>query len=311
MTLPRSYFEYPRRRAGMDHERFGYTSLFRRPPVQWPGGARIALVVVPVLEWFPLDAMSTAAPVKVVGAMERPYPDYWNYTMRDYGTRVGIYRIFKVLEDLGLPASVAINAALARRHPFLLREITRRNWEVVAHGLDMGHLAYGGQDPEQERAAVEKALAMLRADSGQPVSGWLSPMQSESHGTPDLLASQGVQYTLDWNNDDLPVRMSTAHGSLYGLPFALDTNDRSSVLDFNLSNDAYTEQLVDGFSALWREAQQHGGRVVTVAAHSWLTGQANRIQAFRRALAAMIGHAGVWPATYSKMLQAYRTQEKT
>ena len=132
MPLPRSYFEYPLRRAGMDHDRFGYANLFKRKPVQWPGGARVALVVVPVLEWFALDVNAGDAPVKVPGAMERPYPDYWNYTMRDYGTRVGIHRIFNVLDELGLPASVAINAQLARRHPSLLREITRRDWEVVA-----------------------------------------------------------------------------------------------------------------------------------------------------------------------------------
>jgi allantoinase len=309
MSLPRSYLEYPRRKAGMDHDRFEYRSLFDRGPVQWPDGARVALVVVPVLEWFPLDIMAGATPVRVTGAMERPYPDYWNYTMRDYGTRVGIFRIFKVLEELGLPASVAINAALARRHPFLLHEVMRRGWEVVGHGLDMGHIAYGGLDLEQERAALGQALAMLRADSGQPVSGWLSPMQSESHGTLDLLAAHGVQYTLDWNNDDLPVRMRTAHGNVYGMPYALDLNDRASVLDFNLSNDAFVEQLVDAFTTLWQEAAQHGGRVMTIAAHGWLTGQANRIPAFRRALQIMRSHAGVWPATCSQMLQAFRSQE--
>lgn len=309
MSLPRSYFEYPRRRPGMDHDRFGYTSLFRRQPVQWPDGARVALVVVPLLEWFALDANAGDAPVRVPGAMERPYPDYWNYTMRDYGTRVGIYRIFKVLEELGLPASVAINARLARRHPFLLREITRRRWEVVAHGLDMGHPSWGGMDAEQERAQIQEALTMLRQDSGQPVTGWLSPMQSESHNTPDLLAARGVHYTLDWNNDDLPVRMTTTHGNLYGMPFALDTNDRSSVLDFNLSNDAYTEQLVDGFTTLWREAAHSTGRMVTVAAHSWLSGQANRIPALRRALQIMKNHSGVWPTTYSQALQCFIAQE--
>jgi allantoinase len=309
MSLPRSYFEYPHRHEGMDHTRFGYANLFRRSPVKWPGGARVALVVVPVLEWFPLNVASTATPVRVVGGMERPYPDYWNYTMRDYGTRVGVFRIFKVLDELGIPASVAINAGLARRHPFLLREITRRNWELVAHGLDMGHIAYEGVDPEQERATLDRAVSMLRADSGQKVSGWLSPMQSESHATPDLLASHGLRYTLDWNNDDLPVRMSTQHGPLYGVPFALDISDRLSVLEFNLSNAAYTEQLVDCFTTLWREAEHAGGRVMSVAAHSWLTGQANRVKALRDALEIITRHPHVWPTTYDQMLDAYVRQE--
>lgn len=309
MPLPRSYFEYPHRRPGMDHDRHGFSNLFKRVPVKWPGDARIALVIVPVAEWYPLNMYKNPAAVKVPGGMDRPYPDYWNYTMRDYGTRVGIYRIFKVLEDLGMPASVAINANLARRHPFLINEVTRRRWEVVAHGLDMGHVVHGGTSVADETAVVAEALATLRQASGQPVTGWLSPMQSESNATPDILSRHGVQYTLDWNNDDLPVKMNARAGVVYGVPYALDVNDRQSILDFNLSNADYVEQLVDSFTTLWQEARDHGGRVMAVAAHSWLTGQPHRIRAFREALRIMRGHAGVWPTTYSQMLDAYRAQE--
>jgi peptidoglycan/xylan/chitin deacetylase (PgdA/CDA1 family) len=309
MSLPDSYLQYPRRARGMDHDRYGYTSLFERAPVRWPDNARIALVVVPVLEWFPLDMVPAQMTVKAVGGMERPYPDYWNYTTRDYGTRVGVYRIFRVLEELGIPASVAINARLALRHPFLLREITRRDWEVVGQGLDMSHVAHGKTPEEDERRWIADALAQLRQASGQAVRGWLSPMQSESHHSLDLLRENGVDYTLDWNQDDLPVRMRTRAGDIHGVPYALDLNDRQSILDFNLSNADYVEQLVDAFTTLWREAADHGGRVMSVAAHSWLTGQPHRIRAFREALQVMRSHAGVWPTTYSRMLDAYIAQE--
>ena len=309
MTLPRSYFEYPNRRPGMDHDRYGYANLFKRVPMKWPSEARVALVIVPVLEWFPLNMYENPAAVKVPGGMDRPYPDYWNYTMRDYGTRVGIHRIFKVLDQLGMPASVAINANLARRHPFLLKEITRRNWEVVAHGLDMSRVLHGGLSIEEESAVVAEALSFLRQASGQPVSGWLSPLQSESKATLDILSRHGVQYTLDWNNDDLPVRMNAEAGAVYGMPYALDTNDRLSVLDFNLSNDAYVEQLVDAFTTVWQEARHYGGRMVCVAAHSWLSGQANRIGALKRALEIMKSHQGVWATTHAQALQSYRAQE--
>lgn len=309
MTMPRSYFEYPHRRPGMDHDRYGYDNLFSHKPVQWPSGARVALVVVPVLEWYPLNMYEDPAAVKIPGGMDRPYPDYWNYTMRDYGTRVGIHRIFKVLDDLGMPASVAMNAEIARRHPFLVREVTRRQWEIVAHGLDMGHVLHSGLTVEEEDAIVSRSLSMLRQASGQAVTGWLSPIQSESMTTLDALSRHGVQYTLDWNVDDLPVRMRGDAGPVYGMPYGLDTSDKLSVLDFNLSNEAYTEQLVDAFDTLWREAEHSGGRMVTIAAHSWLTGQANRIIALRRALEIMASHSGVWATTYADALRAYKAQE--
>ena len=308
MTLPRSYLEYARRQRGMDHDRYDYRSLFKHAPVAWPDQARVALVVVPIVEFFPLNMNPAQMVVKAVGGMERPYPDYWNYTTRDYGTRVGIYRIFKVLEQLGLPASVAINARAAQRHGFLLREITRRGWEVIGHGVDMSQVFHGKSAEADERAAISAALSVLRQASGQPVRGWLSPMQSESHTTLDILSEHQIDYTLDWNIDDLPVQMKARGGPVYGVPFALDINDRQSVLDFNLSNDDFVEQIVDSFTTLWQEAAQYGGRVMAISANSWLTGQPNRIAAFRKALEIICSHPGVWPTTYGAMLAAYRGQ---
>jgi peptidoglycan/xylan/chitin deacetylase (PgdA/CDA1 family) len=309
MTLPRSYLEYPARRKGMDHDRYGYANLFEHKPVKWPRDARIALIVVPVLEWYPLNMYEDPAAVKVPGGMDRPPPDYWNYTMRDYGTRVGIHRIFRVLDELGMAASVAMNGAIARRHPFLVREVTRRNWELVAYGLDMGHVLHSGLKPGQEEAVVTEALSTLRQASRQAVTGWLSPLQLESMQTLDILSRHGVEYTLDWNIDDLPVRMRGEAGPVYGMPYALDINDKLSVLEFNLTNEAYTEQLTDAFTALWEEAATSGGRMLSIAAHSWISGQANRIGALRRALEFMLSHSGVWVTTFAEALRAYREQE--
>ena len=128
MTLPASYFEYPFRRPGMDHARYAYSNLFERKPVQWPGGARVALWIVPTLEFFPLDMAPKG--VKPPGGLERPYPDYWNYTLRDYGNRVGFARIFRALEERGLQASVAMSSRLAERYPHVLQEVNRLGFEL-------------------------------------------------------------------------------------------------------------------------------------------------------------------------------------
>jgi len=177
------------------------------------------------------------------------------------------------------------------------------------HGPVPEHVLRALGKLEEEDAIVSRSLSMLRQASGQAVTGWLSPIQSESMTTLDALSRHGVQYTLDWNVDDLPVRMRGDAGPVYGMPYGLDTSDKLSVLDFNLSNEAYTEQLVDAFDTLWREAEHSGGRMVTIAAHSWLTGQANRIIALRRALEIMASHSGVWATTYADALRAYKAQE--
>ena len=133
MALPENYLRYPHRSLGMDHERYSWSILPERPKVTWPHGARVALWVVPALEWFPLDIAGGA--FKVPSGLDRPYPDYWDYTTRDYGNRIGIFRVMGVLDDLAIPASVAMNSALAERHPFLVEEINRRHWEIIRGSL--------------------------------------------------------------------------------------------------------------------------------------------------------------------------------
>src|SRR5437763_2957848 len=150
MSVPPDYLEYPKRRYGMDHERYLWSMLPRRDKVRWPGGARVALMVVPALEWFPLDM--TGKPFKPPGAMVTPYPDLRHYTLRDYGNRVGVYRVLRLLDELRLRASWAINSRVAVRYPSLLRTIVERGDEVVGDGIDMVHQCYEGKSVSVERS---------------------------------------------------------------------------------------------------------------------------------------------------------------
>src|SRR4051812_6570297 len=103
MSLSASYLQYPHRHYGMDHDLYLWSVMRDRPPISWPNGARVALWVNLTLEWFPLDAVNK--PFLAPGGIDRMYPDIWNYTHRDYGNRVGVYRLMRMLKDLGLRAS--------------------------------------------------------------------------------------------------------------------------------------------------------------------------------------------------------------
>ena len=162
MSLPPTYFEYPLRRPGMDHSRYSYSNLFKRKPVQWPDGARIALWIVPTLEFFPLNM--TPKGFSSPGGLDRPYPDYWNYTLRDYGNRVGFARIFRALEERGLKASVAMSSRLAERYPHVLQEVGRLGFELVCHGIDMNHIHMTGIGAGN-RASVGRPLPLNAAQA--------------------------------------------------------------------------------------------------------------------------------------------------
>ena len=306
MSLPEDYMSYPWRRPGMDHERYDWSITFRRKPVSWPNGARVALWVVPQLEWFPLDMQGK--PVRPPGALERPYPDYRYYTHRDYGNRVGIFRIMKVLDRHRVKASVAINSALAERHPFLLNEVTRRGWEVVAHGVHMDKVHFGGLEREVEAEQVREAVGTLRRLSGQAVKGWLSPGKSESENTPDLLAAEGIEYVCDWCNDDLPYPLRTANGTLHSMPHAHELDDRQIIMQYHHSEQAFVDQITDQFDVLYREAEKYGGRVMAITLNPWVIGQPYRIGFLDRALGHILGHEGVWSATGAEILEAFKAQ---
>ena len=153
MSMPERYLHYPARRYGMDHERYDWSDFFQRKPVVWPNRARIALSIVTHVQHFPLDM--PAKPFKAPGALMMPYPDFRYYTNRDYGNRVGIFRILKLLRDKGLQTSFAVNALVAERYPALVKTLVADGHEVVAHGFDMGKVHHSGLLVEEEAAWLQ------------------------------------------------------------------------------------------------------------------------------------------------------------
>lgn len=304
--LPDDYLEYPLRRYGMDHERYEWSMLPQRKKVVWPQNARIALWVVPALEWFPLNM--AGVPFKPPGAMQTAYPDFRHYTLRDYGNRVGIYRIMKALQQHGIPATVAVNAAVAVRYPALIEQCNQQGWEIMANGLDMDHLHHGGLSADEEKKWVDQTLSILRKASGQAVRGWLSPAKSESFNTPDILAAAGLDYVCDWVNDDMPYPMHTTSKTLVAMPHPIDIDDYTILVNNHHTENDFRDQLIDHFDVLYKESATEGGRIMPISLHPWVIGQPYRIKALEDALAHIMSHKGVWAATGSQILDAWQPQ---
>ena len=307
MNMDASYLKYEKRRYGMDHERYAWSQLHTRPKVTWPSGARVALWVIPALEWFPLDMKGK--PFKPPGAMVTSYPDLRHYTLRDYGNRVGIFRILKALESRGIKASMATNAAVAVRYPALIKACVDQGHEIIANGLDMDHLHYEGLAVDEEKRLVNAALDILRRVSGQTVRGWLSPAKSESNATPDLVAAAGCDYLCDWVNDDMPYAFNTASGAITAMPHPCDIDDYQILINNHHTEDDFRDALIDQFDVLYQESATQGGRVMAIALHPWITGQPYRIGVLEQALDHIMGHQGVWAATGAQIADAWRAQQ--
>ena len=304
MSLPEDYLRYPRRRYGMDHDLYDWSALPDRAPVRWPGDADVALWITPVLEFFPLTPND--GPFRAPGHMVTPFPDLRSFTTKDYGNRVGIFRLLDVLSEHGLPASVPMNAVLADRYPALVAAVTEADHEIIAHGWDMNHLHHGDLDEDAERRIIRATLDRLSSATGQDIAGWMSPARSESANTPRLLAEAGLRYLCDWVNDDMPYPMHTDAGPVIAMPSTQDLDDRKCMIDLGHGEDVWQQQILDAADVLQAEAQRQGGRILHVGLTPYVAGQPFRIGAVRELLADLARRPGFWPATGRQILDAWQ-----
>lgn len=292
--------EYPHRRYGMDHDWYSWQMLAHRAPVQWPNGKHLALWVNVSLQFFPLN--QRGKPFPPAGGMTMPYPDLRHYSLRDYGNRVGIYRILEALDRYGIRPTFAINGALAERNPYLMNLLRQRGDEIIAHGWNMDSPHFGGQDIGEEQQQIRSTLTTLRSLSGQKVKGWLSPGKVHSENTPALLAAEGVEYLCDWVNDDMPYPFHTHTGNLWAMPLSTELEDQF-ILHNNLHSEAsYQEQIEDACRFLLGEARESGGRILALNIHPWMLGQPHRIAYLERALEFVTSQAGVFSAPAGELL---------
>ena len=302
MSVKNPLLEYSNRSYGMDHDRYPWSMLKDRRKVEWPNGKKIALWVNVSLQYFPVAQTDKTFPVP--GGMRMPYPDLRHFSLRDYGNRVGIYRILKILDENNVRPTIAMNASIAENYPSLTRRIVERDYEIIAHGIDMDTLHHSEIELEVETERVKKAVTTLRSLTGQPIKGWLSPGKSQSFNTPELLVDNEIEYMCDWVNDELPYVFHTSTSSLINLPLNTELEDSFILLNNLHSIESYVDQVKDAMAFLRKEANEKGGRMLALSIHPWLMGQPHRIKHFKGLIETLVGYDDVWAASGSEIIAA-------
>ncbi len=307
MPLDPSYLEYPHRSYGMDHDHYDWSMLVSRKPVVWPNKARIALWVNVSLQYFPLNQQGK--PFPPTGGMTTSYPDLRHYTLREYGNRVGIFRLLKAFDKYAVKPTFAVNAQLAERYPYLINKLVERGDEIIGHGWNMDTPHYGGQDRAEEAEVIVRSLSSLRKITGQPVEGWLSPSKSQSANTPELLVKNGIKYMCDWINDDMPYPFRTPAGEIIAMPLSTELEDRF-IMQANLHSEAeYADQIEDAFDYLYDEAGEQGGRMLALSIHPWMLGQPHRIGKLEQLLHYITSRDDVWSASAGEISSAWQNSQ--
>jgi peptidoglycan/xylan/chitin deacetylase (PgdA/CDA1 family) len=280
--------------------RYDDTMIFERKPFTWPGGKTLAVWVAPNVEVWAFDSSADAAR----NPAGPPVPDTLNYGTREYGIRVGLWRIAEVLDEARVKATVALNSAVCDIYPRAVEEMKKRDWEFMGHGITISR-SLSGLSIDQERDVIRASIQTIEKATGKRVRGWLSPGQLETANTPDLLGEAGILYTCDWNNDDQPYRMKVKTGELYSLPYHLAINDTDHYQRLALTGPQYLESVVAQFDMLAGESQKQP-RVLGLPIHPFLTGVPAHIKYFKQAIQHIRESNRVWFATGAEIVEAYR-----
>ncbi len=276
-----------------------YSPILHRPPLRWPNGARVALWIVPNIEHYEYlpKYIRTRDPWP-----RSPHPDVLNYAARDYGNRVGLWRLFRLTDDFRIRCTVSLNMTVIQHYPAILEAMEQRGWEYMSHGIynTRYHLDFS---EDEERAAMLESRAIHRALTGREQRGWFSPAITNTLRTFDLAAECGYDYTADLYHDDQPFPLRVKTGKLLSIPYSVDLND---VILHRRGEEVgdFVRQIRDYFDTVYEEGAEQG-RVMCIALHPYWVGQPHRIRVFRQALEYILSHPGVWLTTGAEIADWY------
>jgi peptidoglycan/xylan/chitin deacetylase (PgdA/CDA1 family) len=298
------------RKYGMDQDYYQWSPISTRPVLRWPNNARVALAVIVNLEhweWempadYPLPPGAGQSGLWTGGAR---FPDIGGYGNREYGNRVGVFRVFDVLDKYGIKPTVAMDKYVAENYPTLIKESRKRGAEFIAHGVSQRHIIHVGMSEAEERQYIHDSVEALEKATGKRPMGWSSPAFQESTHTPNLVAAEGIRYICDWGNDEQPYKMSVKQGELYSL-------GPNSYLDDEYIH-LYGRRTINEVNLLWRDwfdglyaDGAKNGRMMVFNLHPWVIGQPWRIRHLDEVLRHISSYASVWKATGAEIIDWYK-----
>lgn len=282
-------------------ERAPYSAIVDRAPLAAPDGGRMIVWPLMSLEaWDPRRAMARAVLPPPRG---RPVlPDVPNWCWHEYGMRVGFWRLRRLLDDMGVKATVTLNGAVCGAYPRVLEACLESGWELNGHGWEQIPM----QEVDDQRESIRKTAEAIGAFAGRRPRGWFGPGLTETFETLDLLAEAGFEYVGDWAFDDQPVPLATGSGEIVALPYNLEVHDIVVSLIQGQPPHAYRDRAVDQFETLYAESAE-SARVMSFSVHPYVSGVPHRVRHVREMLEHVLSKPGVVVMTGEQILDWYRS----
>ena len=261
------------------HGRYDYSSLPNRAQYEWPNGTKLAVYVAMNIEAFSYGEGKGAAIAPPEQAMSHSI-----YSWRDYGNRIGFWRLMDMFDDLQIPVQHQINTAIYDECPDIPERIRSRNDEFLGHGYTNSE-EQGGLSEQKEKNLIAECTATITKHEGKAPTGWMSPWLSNSETTMDLLQEAGYRYVMDWTMDDQPIWIKTRGGKILSMPYPVEANDNRGIVWYRYTSSEFTDMLIDNFDEMLEQTQRDGHPLVCpISLHPFVVGRPYRIRQLRRAL---------------------------
>lgn len=274
----------------MDHLHYIYSAIPNRAPL--PLASNLHVFAVLYLEHWDFEAPEgSVRDPRFVGEFGSFNPDYRSWTQREYGLRIGVFRIIEALLEAGIQPVVAANSLVLPRVPHILKTLKDSGAEWLAHGIAATRLMHSNMPFETQREHITSSLSAIQTFTGETAQGWLSQDWGTSPHTFGLLADAGVRYTLDWGNDDQPYWMLPAGASqqrMLALPMSSEWDDVQGQWFRPIEPSQHAQMMVQAAHQMRDECQkQQRSAVMGLGLHPWVWGMPSRIRYLRDMLLEM------------------------
>lgn len=189
----------------------------------WPGNKRVAIAINVDLEIW---SEGRAPDYSVQSSLLRPGTiSHGAIAWSQYGGKTGVWRVLRMLERHGVPATFSVNAKCAEAYPDAITQIVKSGFDIAGHGYTQDQLlAY--MSPDEERGAIKTCLDILEKASGKRPLGWVTPVHAHTEHTVEFLAAEGVLWHNEAADSDQPHRIDVNGRPMVAIPGSDFTDNR-------------------------------------------------------------------------------------
>ncbi len=191
--------------------------------------------------------------------------------------RLGMKRLIDEFSSRGIPVGASINAGVIDIYPECAEAVRAAGWEFIAHGMYQKAI----QGEADESGLICAVLDKIEVFTGKRPRGWLGPGLRQSLATADHLAAHGIEYTFDWNVDDIPCEMMTSGARLFAMPYTQDLNDSIIYAIERHATGEFLNRIARTLAAFETEPGPH---VISMGLHPHLMGVPHRLHEMQQIL---------------------------